>query len=37
MIIEHFVMATQMKPYNILELFLSRGWDINTEADTLRS
>lgn len=28
MVIEHFVIATQMKLYDILDLFLSRGWDI---------
>ncbi|KAJ9361567.1 hypothetical protein DTO027B9_728 [Paecilomyces variotii] len=34
-IIEHFVLATQMELYNILKLFLDRGWDINTDVDRL--
>lgn len=35
MSIEHFVLATQAKLYNVLELYLHRGWDINTDVDTL--
>lgn len=35
MIIEHFVIATRKRLYTILELYLRRGWDINTDVDTL--
>ncbi|KAJ9258348.1 hypothetical protein DTO271D3_4754 [Paecilomyces variotii] len=35
MIIEHFVLATQMELYDVLKLFLDRGWDINTDVDRL--
>lgn len=27
--ISHFIMATELKKYSILQLFLDRGWDIN--------
>jgi hypothetical protein len=33
MIIEHFVLATQAKLYNVLELYPRRGWDINTDVE----
>ncbi|KAJ5584022.1 ankyrin repeat-containing domain protein [Penicillium hispanicum] len=35
MVIQHFVIATRMKLYNILDLLLSRGWDINADVDTI--
>ncbi|GAB1200353.1 hypothetical protein APSETT444_009723 [Aspergillus pseudonomiae] len=35
MITEHFVLATQMKRYDVLELYIDRGWDINTDVSTL--
>ncbi|KAK2768255.1 hypothetical protein FQN54_000107 [Arachnomyces sp. PD_36] len=31
MIMGHFVIATRLKHYGILETFISRGWDINTD------
>jgi hypothetical protein len=31
MIMGHFVIATRLKHYGVLETFISRGWDINTE------
>lgn len=30
MIVEHFRLAAQLKLYDVLDAFLSRGWDINT-------
>ncbi|GAD99606.1 conserved hypothetical protein [Paecilomyces variotii No. 5] len=36
MIIQHFVLAMQMELCDVLELFLNRGWDINTEVDRRR-
>ncbi|RAQ51576.1 hypothetical protein AFGD_012412 [Aspergillus flavus] len=31
----HFLLATQKKDYATLKLFLSHGWDINTDIDSL--
>ncbi|KAB8070750.1 ankyrin repeat-containing domain protein [Aspergillus leporis] len=31
MITEHFILATQMKLYSFLELYLNRGWNINAD------
>lgn len=35
MIVEHFVIATQKKLHKILDLYLRRGWDINTNISAL--
>jgi hypothetical protein len=33
MITEHFILATQMKLYSFLELYLNRGWNINADVN----
>ncbi|RHZ74299.1 hypothetical protein CDV55_109075 [Aspergillus turcosus] len=35
MTVEHFVIATKIKRYDVLELFLSHGWDINTDVNDI--
>lgn len=36
MIVDHFVLATQMKLYSFLNTFLRRGWNIDTDVDSVQ-